>query len=145
MRNKGEVKMKKILITIMIICLAITGVACGGNDTPTDEDAPIIFKTAHVDSEDGPIHQSYVKFKEYVEEKSDGKIVVEIYPNAELGGERQVVEAIALGTIQMSAVSPSSLTLYDDKFSVLSLPFLFDTKEQMEEAISGDFGNLCAK
>lgn len=140
--------MKKVFTIVLSLILVFALTACGGGGTDSgDGDSSssgdvLVLKTAHVDSEEGPLHQSYVKFKEYVEAESDGTIQVDIYPNGELGGDRQVVEAINLGTIHMSAVAAGTLTNYDEKFSILSLPFLFDTPEEMEANINGEFGDL---
>jgi tripartite ATP-independent transporter DctP family solute receptor len=149
---------KKVLSFLMVAMFIVALAACGGGSAGTESDdgaeaeasggdaaqevEPIVIKAAHVEAEEAPIHQSFVQFKEYVEAESGGSISVEIYPNGELGSERQVLEAVNLGTVQFSAVTMSNFVQYDDRFSIISLPFLFESYEQQEEAVNGPFGQL---
>lgn len=132
--------MKKIISLVVIgAMLLISFTSCGGGG---GESESLTFKIAHVEAEDSSIHKSFVKFKENVEKESDGSITVEIYPNGELGGDVEVLESINLGNIQMSAMSSAVMTSYDERFSILDLPFLFDTQENMEKAVNGDLGKM---
>ena len=67
---------------------------------------------------------------------------MEIHPNAELGNDDDVIEAIALGNLQMTVPGLAYFTAYDEKFGVSDLPFLFESKEKMEEAWTGEFGDM---
>ncbi len=85
----------------------------------------VVIKLGHVEPEDRSTHKATVKFKQYVEEQSEGKIAVEIYPNGQLGGDRQETEAVALGTLQITIPATSVLTTYNPKFGILDMPFIF--------------------
>ena len=136
--------MKKVVITILILVLTFSLAGCGGTTKVNTEGAAktIIIKVAHVEPEDRAINKALVKFGEYIAEKSDGVLKLEIYPNGELGDDTAVVQAIALGTIQMTVPGSGVFEAYDNKFSVMNLPYMFSSKEKMDAAYTGGFGDL---
>ncbi|MDR1377998.1 MAG: DctP family TRAP transporter solute-binding subunit [Synergistaceae bacterium] len=78
-------------------------------------------------------HGSYIalneKFKKDIEEKTGGRVKVELYPNAQLGSDRQAIEGISIGTLEMAVVGGSSLLTLDDRMTIMDLPFIFKTRE----------------
>lgn len=79
-------------------------------------------------------------FVPYVEEKSGGRIKVELYPNGQLGGDRELAESVQMGTLQIALPATSVLAGFDKRFQVLDLPFLFTTREAAFEALDGELG-----
>jgi tripartite ATP-independent transporter DctP family solute receptor len=79
-------------------------------------------------------------FKKDVEAKSGGRIKVELYPNAQLGGDRELTESVQLGTIQMAIPATSALAGFDKRFQVFDLPFLFKSKQAAYKALDGELG-----
>ncbi|MDR1874942.1 MAG: TRAP transporter substrate-binding protein [Synergistaceae bacterium] len=79
-------------------------------------------------------------FVPYVEEKSGGRIRVELHPNGELGGDRELTESVQMGTLQIALPATSVLAGFDRRFQVLDLPFLFTTREAAFEALDGELG-----
>lgn len=79
-------------------------------------------------------------FKKYVEEKSNGQIILELYPNGVLGGDRQVIEAVQLGTVHMTIPLAGVLSGFEPKFQLLDVPFLFKDKPSVYKALDGDLG-----
>lgn len=137
--------MKKILSVLLISLLVFTLAGCGKTGESADSGnsvETIVIKAAHVEPEDRAIHQALVKFGEYIAEKSDGVLQLEIFPNGELGDDSEVVESISLGTIQMTVPGSALFTSYDEKFAVMNLPYLFDSKERMDAALTGEFGEM---
>jgi len=135
--------MKKFLVLLLVLVMVFSVSACGGGGGG-ESDAPeaIVIKLAHVNVEEGEVHQSCLKFAEYVAEKSGGVLQVEVYPNGELGDDSDVVESIALGTVQMTVPGSALFTAYDERFAVMNLPYLFASKEQMDAAFTGEFGDM---
>jgi tripartite ATP-independent transporter DctP family solute receptor len=78
-------------------------------------------------------HGSYItlneKFKKEIEERTGGRVKVELYPNAQLGSDRQAIEGISIGTLEMAVVGGSSLLTLDDRMTIMDLPFIFKTRE----------------
>ena len=79
-------------------------------------------------------------FKKYVEQKSGGRITVDLYPNGVLGGDRQVIEAVQLGTIHMTIPAAAVLSGFEPKFQVLDFPYLFKDKASAYKALDGELG-----
>ena len=84
-------------------------------------------------------------FKKDIEEKSGGRISVELYPNAQLGGDRELIESVQLGTVQVAIPATSALAGFDKRFQVFDLPFLFKSKETAFKALDGELGKTVDK
>lgn len=148
--------MKKVLrlLTIFLIAIAIT--ACGnkGNSNKTSDAATndtksasgdVIIKIGHVEPESRSTHKAILNFKKNVEEKSNGKIGIEIYPNGSLGGDVQMTESVAMGTLQSTLPSTSVLTTYSEEFGILDMPYLFLNSEAAFKALDGEVGEYFNK
>lgn len=134
--------MKKTAILVLCIVLVISLVACGGGDSDSANDGEKIkFVVSHVDPDDSIMGSNFLKFKEYVEENTDGQVEVEVYSNGSLGGEREIVEAIQMGTTHLSLPATSVLSTYDEKFNIWEVPFLFDDYDAYIEAWDGELGD----
>ena len=79
-------------------------------------------------------------FIPYIEEKSNGRMKVELYPNAQLGGDRELAESVQMGTLQMCLPATSAMAGFEKRFQVLDLPFLFTSRETAFEALDGELG-----
>jgi C4-dicarboxylate-binding protein DctP len=96
------------------------------------------IKLSHVTTEDTPKGLASQRFKELVEEKSGGRITVEIYPNSELYGDEDELQALQSGSVQMLAPSSAKFTTIAPEIQVLDLPFIFDTPEEIPQVVSED-------
>lgn len=106
-----------------------------------DRTAQVTIKIGHVEAEDRSTHQALEQyFKQVVEEKSGGTIRVEIYPNSALGGDSELTESVAMGTLQAALPSTSVLVSYSPEFGVMDMPWLFDKAENAFAAMDGDMG-----
>ncbi len=86
------------------------------------------------------------KFKEKIEELSGGDITVEIYLNGTLGGEKECMQGIQMGTLDIFRGNASSLSNYGaDKISLTGLPFLFKDMEQFQEMAVSPVGQELLK
>jgi len=79
-------------------------------------------------------------FKKYVEEKTKGGIQVGLYYNSQLGGERESVEQVKAGSLEMATASAGPLTTFNKKFMVLDIPFAFDSYEIAWGVLDGPMG-----
>ena len=86
---------------------------------------PMVLKFSHVVAEHTPKGQAALKFKELAEKYTNGKVKVEVYPNSSLFGDKQEMDAIALGDVQFIATSMSKFGKYTKKLQVFDLPFMF--------------------
>ena len=100
-----------------------------------------VLKIGHVEAEDRSVHRTLLNMKQKLEEQTEGRIKVEIYPNAELGGDGELCEAVAMGTIQMALPSTSVLTAYNEQIGVLDMPYLFNDAQCAFDALDGALGD----
>jgi tripartite ATP-independent transporter DctP family solute receptor len=106
-----------------------------------DEDVTIL-RVGHIEAEGSFLHKSALEFEKDVEEKTGGRVDIQIYANSELGDEGAVLQSIQMGSMEMCITGTASLTQFDDRMNAVFLPFLFDSPESCEAAIKGDFGKL---
>lgn len=119
-------------------------VICGGFFAIGSEAAPeYTIKLSSIVSE---THPDIVLMKEvfvpYIEGKSNGRIKVELYPNGQLGGDREITESVQMGTVQMALPATSAIAGFDKRFQVLDLPFLFTSRETALAAFDGELGQM---
>jgi C4-dicarboxylate-binding protein DctP len=102
---------------------------------------PIIVKFSHVVTDDTPKGKGALKFKELAEAKTKGRVKVEVYPNSQLYKDREELEALQLGAVQMLAPSVSKFgPLGVRKFEVFDLPYMFADEASLEKVVDGPVG-----
>lgn len=117
--------LKFTLFTVMILAVFFLII---GTTALCEE--PIVIRYAHGDPPDPLVssaHADAVVFKNYVESRSGGKVKVEIYPACALGSEREMLEGVQLGSIQMTNVSEGTVGIFFPEIQVLSIPYIFRT------------------
>lgn len=95
---------------------------------------------AHNLSTDHPVHQGIAHFAAQVEERSHGELKVRIYPNGQLGSEKEILSLIQIGAITMTKVSTLSLESFSPYFGILNLPFLFRDKAHFLGVLDSPIG-----
>lgn len=134
-------KMYRILAWVLVLTMmlaALTG--CGnssnsgasgdsGNqggettDGPTPEN-PLVLKLGHMGNETNPLNTYTLRFKERVEERTNGAIQIDVYGDRVLGSDRELLEAIQMGTLDMAVTTTSPLTNFVPAYLTLDLPYL---------------------
>ena len=84
------------------------------------------------------------QFKKTIEEKTGGKVQVQIFPNAQMGNERDTAQAVRLGSIEMGAIGVGLMN-WVPEMSITDAPFLWKSRAQCWNAISGPFGDELRK
>src|SRR5256885_8026842 len=103
--------------------------------------SPIIIKFSHVVANDTPKGKGALKFKELAEKYTNGKVRVEVYPNSSLYKDKEEIEALQLGSVQMLAPSTAKFApLGAKEFEALDLPWLFKDEETYSRAMKGPVG-----
>jgi len=131
-----------VLLLITVLLLAACGRPSDGGDAEegTSEDAKTI-RLAYLVSEEQSTHIAAEDFKEKIEDKSDGRLKVELYPNGSLyGSDREAIEAVQLGNVEMTIPALAAVSSFNQKFMVFDLPFLFNNHEEAYEVLDGDLG-----
>ncbi len=136
----------QMLISIILISAAL--IACGSSETDSTtgsvesannndsgSEEQLVLKLAHILPETHALHRGTVKFAETLNELSEGQIEVEIYSNGVMGYERDIVEAMQIGSLDFVTVTSAITGTFNDDYNVFSLPFLFDNYEHMFRVI----------
>ena len=103
--------------------------------------APIVIKFSHVVASDTPKGKAADKFKELAEKYTNGKVKVEVYPNSTLYKDKEELEAMQLGAVQMLAPSNSKFGPIGIKeFEVFDLPYILPNIEALRKVTGGPIG-----
>ncbi len=108
--------------------------------------AQIIIKFSHVVANDTPKGKGALKFKELAEKYTNGKVKVEVYPNSQLFKDKEEMDALQLGSVQMLAPSTAKFApLGVKEFEALDLPWLFKDDATYAKAMKGPVGTWLFK
>lgn len=140
--------MKKLLLLLISLCaMSLLLAGCGDydkkNSTPADGEK-IELKLGHIQSENDFWHKGALKFKEEVEQRSNGSMQVNLYPNSTLGGDRDLAEGMQMGTVDFALIA-GVLGNFEKSISLLELPYLFDDQAQYQKVINGKIGDEIAE
>jgi C4-dicarboxylate-binding protein DctP len=109
-------------------------------------DAPIVIKFSHVVARDTPKGLAAEKFKELAEKATHGRVKVDVYPNSQLYKDKEEMEALQLGAVQMLAPSLAKFgPLGVKEFEVFDLPYIFPNKEALYKVTEGPIGKSLFK
>ena len=123
--------MKRLIVSIVLACAAAACVAA----------EPIVIKFSHVVAKDTPKGQAAEKFKELAEARTNGRVKVEIYPNSQLYKDKEELEALQMGAVQMLAPITSKFgPMGVREFEVLDLPYLFTSVAAVHKVTAGPIG-----
>ncbi|UJH68589.1 TRAP transporter substrate-binding protein [Allomuricauda sp. SCSIO 65647] len=125
--------MKKVLT----ILLSLSLLPLGGCKETTNVRT---LRLAHGLDVNHSVHKAMVKMGEDLKENSKGKLQLEIYPNQQLGTERQTLELLQIGSLDMTKVSVAVLENFAPKSKILGLPYLFRDREHSFKVLDGPIG-----
>jgi C4-dicarboxylate-binding protein DctP len=108
---------------------------------PARADSPIVLKFSHVVAQETPKGKGALLFKELAEKYTSGRVKVEVYPNSQLYKDKEEVEALQLGSVQMLAPSLSKFApLGVREFEVFDLPYILPNKAVLGRVVNGPIG-----
>ena len=123
------------------LVLAAVSVAALAFAAPAAAQSPIVIKFSHVVAADTPKGKAADKFKELAEKYTDGKVKVEVYPNSTLYKDKEELEALQLGAVQMLAPSNSKFGPIGVKeFEVFDLPYILPDLTTLRKVTDGPLG-----
>ena len=123
--------MKKQIVFIAISLLLLSG--CQLSKVKT-------IKLAHGLDVTHSVHLALEFFGKEIHRISNGQLKVEIYPNSQLGSEREILELIQIGSLHMTKVSAATLENFAPKSKVLGLPYLFKNRAHAFRVLDGEIG-----
>jgi C4-dicarboxylate-binding protein DctP len=108
--------------------------------------APIVIKFSHVVAPDTPKGQAAERFKQLAEKATGGRVRVQVYPNSQLYKDKEELEALQLGAVQMLAPSLAKFgPLGVKEFEVFDLPYIFPNKTALYNVTEGPIGRQLLK
>jgi C4-dicarboxylate-binding protein DctP len=126
--------------------MAAAAVAALAIAAPAEAQSPIVIKFSHVVAPNTPKGKGAEKFKELAEKYTNGKVKVEVYPNSTLYKDKEELEALQLGAVQMLAPSNSKFGPMGIKdFEVFDLPFLLPDLASLRKVTEGPIGKRMLK
>jgi C4-dicarboxylate-binding protein DctP len=127
--------------TLKRILVAAAAIAVAAFPFTVAAQTPILIKFSHVVAPDTPKGKGAVKFKELAEKYTDGKVKIDVYPNSQLYKDKEEVEALSLGAVQMLAPSLSKFgPLGAKEFEAFDLPYIFPDYAALRRVTDGPIG-----
>jgi tripartite ATP-independent transporter DctP family solute receptor len=116
----------------LAVCLAVT--SCGSRDDV------VVLKLGHSLDTGHAVHKGMVHMAERLDEISGGKMRIDIYPSGQLGGERETVELVQIGSLAMTKVSTSPLESFVPAMQLFSIPYVFRDRDHFFKVLDSEIG-----
>jgi len=117
------------------------GIFALASSAATSAQQPIVIKFSHVVAVDTPKGNAADHFKKLAEERTKGRVKVEVYPNSQLYKDKEELEALQLGSVQMLAPSLAKFgPLGVKEFELFDLPYIFDDYKDLHKITQGPIG-----
>lgn len=124
--------MRYKLILLVVLFIGIT--SC------KEETGTKVLYLGHTLPQTHPVHKGILEFQKALEKKSNGTLKVKIFPDAQLGSEREVLELLQIGSVAATKVSAATLSNFVPEYHLLGIPYLFRDKEHQFEVLEGEIG-----
>ena len=134
--------MRKILVVFLVV-LAATFILTSSSSKVSA--APIVMRLAETHPQDYPTTKGDYEFARLVKERSNGRIVVEVFHSKQLGEEAAVIEQVQLGAIDMTRVSISAVSSFVRDLDAFQLPYLYRDAAHMWKVLDGPIGQEILK
>lgn len=95
---------------------------------------------AHTLPTSHPVHMGILDMQSILNEKSGGKLQIKIFPDGQLGTEREVLELLQIGSIAMTKVSAAAMSNFSPEYQVTSIPYLFRDSDHLFNVLEGEVG-----
>ncbi|BCS99158.1 ABC transporter substrate-binding protein [Desulfoluna limicola] len=129
-------RLKTCFAALMITLFLATSSAVAG---------PIVIKLAHPNVPQHPMGQAFEKFKELLEERSNGEFRVDIFDSSKFGNFDSVVQGLQFNMLQMGSAATPNLAPFSDEFLIFDLPFLFPDYPSADKITDGPIGMNATK
>jgi len=155
------IKSKKVtLATALSLSLSLVLTACGSGSAPSSNTAPapeqksggeqpkaeqkaeetVVLKMAHSNNDKHKYHKGMLEVKRLIEEKSNGKFTVEVFPST-LGSDKELIEGLQMGTVDGAIINTAVLASIIPDLAVIDMPFMFKDREHAYRVLDGEVGD----
>jgi tripartite ATP-independent transporter DctP family solute receptor len=130
--------MRRTFVIIILIALFAPSMAL--IDSASSQEKQVVLKLGHAVAPEHPYHLGAVKYSELVALRTKNKVKIDVFPSTQLGNERDMVEGLQLGTIDLVVTSTGPLGGFVPRMFVVDLPFLFRDREHAYKVLDGPIG-----
>ena len=136
--------MKKIILASIFATFALVGCGGGNKESAATDDPNKVYevKFAHVVSANTPKGRAADFFAKRVNEMTDGRIVVHVFPSAQLVDDDKVFQELKRNNVQLAAPSFSKFTPFAKEFNLWDIPFIFRDTEHLHKVMDGEVGQI---
>lgn len=131
---------KRNIRYIIVLCLLFLLTSCSVDEKNIEQTPEFVLTYAENHPDNYPTVKGALKFAELVEERTDGKVVIQVKSGGEFGTQQQMVNQMKFGGIDFARVSLSSISDELPKLNVLQLPYLYENSQHMWEILDGEIG-----
>jgi len=128
------------LVVLAIFAVAILAAGCGQKEAPKAAGPKFKIRLATQLPETHPVAAAAIVYAKKVNERSKGEIEVTVFNNGTLGQERDLIEGMKLGTIDMANVNAALMVGISQRWQVFSLPYLFQSEDHFNKVVNGSVG-----
>jgi tripartite ATP-independent transporter DctP family solute receptor len=136
-KSIDNIMKKSFYMTIVLLFVLAVSLFMAGCSA---ESGVRVIKLAHVLDTGHPVHKGMVFMAQRVSEKSAGKMRVDIYPSGQLGGERDLIELLQIGSLAMTKVSTAPLEAFVPEMKIFGIPYVFRDDEHRWKVLKGAIG-----
>lgn len=87
-----------------------------------------------------PVHMGILDMQKFIDEKSGGTLQIKVFPDGQLGSEREVLELLQIGSVAMTKVSSALMSNFAPEYQVTNIPYLFRDREHLFRTLEGEVG-----
>lgn len=127
-------RLNRLFTSAIMVVMFTMLAACGAKKNTK------VLKLAHGLAPSHSVHKAMVFMADRLEEKSGGRLKIQIYPSEQLGSERECLELLQIGGLDMTKVSAAVMEGFVEEYKVLGLPYIFRNKEHAYKVMDGEIG-----
>lgn len=127
-------KKNTLFLSLFLIIFSIVFIGCKSKNEVK------VLRLGHSLDTQHPVHKAMVILGEKLKEKSKGKFIVNIYPSSQLGGERECLELLQIGSLDITKVSAAVLENFIPEYKVFSVPYMFRDKAHTFSVFDSEIG-----
>ena len=131
--GRGMNEMKKSLYGTLVAAFFLM---CGSSAFAD----PVTLSLGHIVKPDGPVAQAAVRFAKLINERTNGEVKIDVYDSGTLGSQRDLLEGLQLGTVDITLSSPAVMSSITPKVSVFDLPYIFKDAAHAYRILDGEVG-----
>lgn len=139
MKNSYKNKKNLPFFVLLLLMLLVFIISASAN---IEQIEPMILRAGTLATSEGHYCIGLYKLAEKVHEFSDGKITIEVYPDGVLGGERDLLEAVGLGTLDIAVAASAVVSNFSPDFKLFDLPYLVTDRQQVYNFVDGPMGRV---